>query len=260
MKSKIFFYLMICYLIKSILGELKVLSKYMQIEATDENFILFESSSFSIDDEIYFEFRSEGDNAQCNDIINYDFYDTQEAANTNITPSNSIKKETSKSVTVNGVKTSETLYFTIEKKTTNLNGTNGDFLLINFDCTGNLIIENTETNNATIIIVVVIIAFILIFGIIIAIIVCCCCCVKKTVQNASIVKPAPLVVSGFAPGPYAMPQPVIPQMGMGGAYVYNNSNIQSNIPYTNVNVQRNMAIQGDLSVRAPQNQYVTPKY
>lgn len=54
-----------------------------------------------------------------------------------------------------------TLYFNLEKKTSEYEGSNGDYLLLNIDCNGTIDFENTKKDESkgTIIFIVVIVVF-----------------------------------------------------------------------------------------------------
>ena len=153
--------IILCLIIKALTYQ--ILKKYGKVEDTDGS-VIFESNDFSAGDKMFFKIKI---NKQCTKDLDYKYYDTSEGISS--FTEYSVSQKTSETTKVQGSVTSKTLYFTIEKKSTEYNGSNGNYLFLNIDCNGKIDFENTEkdkSNNTTIIVLVVVLSVILIFGII----------------------------------------------------------------------------------------------
>ena len=122
------------------------LGKYEKTETSDKS-IAFDSSSFFIGDKMEFKFKTKG---TCENIIYYgyhdqfskvyQFYETQTPFNT-LSINDDIEKENNINYDIK--------YFTIKKKPTELNGFYGHYLLIKFNCSDKVEIENINPNLST---------------------------------------------------------------------------------------------------------------
>ena len=219
----------------SIKADIPILKKYEK--ANGENgMVIFESKDFSNGDNMYFKIKANGKCTSRN--LNYEYYSTISEINTSLDTSFYVKSQTSSTTKVNGKVTSTTRYFTIKKKSEEFKDSNGDYLLLFFDCFKSIEFENTETDGAKkliIIVVVVVVVVLVVVGVIIG--VCCYCNRKRSRMRQAYMNQTPMMM-------YGAPQPMYPQqsnmmMGYGGQQVivqpngipYNNSNIQySNLP------------------------------
>ena len=160
----IFFNLIIGVLLEDILQR-------DESKETINDYIIFNSSSFSIGDKMYFEIKSNGD---CDYTLYYQYYDNVSSIDYNNTELYYNTKSTSSSSTkVNGKIETLYLYFTIKKKENELDGLEGDYLFFNFDCDDSVEFANSEksgtaSNITTILLIVagVILLFIACFLII----------------------------------------------------------------------------------------------
>ena len=153
--------ILLCLIIKALTYQ--ILKKYGKVEDTGGS-VIFESNDFSSGDNMFFKIKI---NKECQKDLDYEYYDTSEGISS--FTEYSVSKKSSETTSVQGSVTSTTLYFTIEKKSTEYNGSNGNYLFLNIDCNGKIDFENTEkdkSNNTTIIVLVVVLSVILIFGII----------------------------------------------------------------------------------------------
>ena len=129
------------------------LGKYEKTETSDKS-IAFDSSSFFIGDKMEFKFKTKG---TCENIIYYgyhdqfskvyQFYETQTPFNT-LSTNDDIEKENNINYDIK--------YFTIKKKPTELNGFYGHYLLIKFNCSDKVEIENINPNLSTGVIVAIV--------------------------------------------------------------------------------------------------------
>ena len=154
------------------------LKKYEKVKNTDGK-VIFESKDFSDGDDMYFTIEALG---RCSSELEYGYFNTFEEITESSRTSYSVSYKSSSSSSTNGV-TSSTLYFTLKKDSKEYNGSNGNYLLLQIDCSS-VDFENTEkddTNNSTIIIiiVIVIVVFVVILGVSIG---CTCYRRKKLLQ------------------------------------------------------------------------------
>ena len=193
------------------------LKKYESIK-TSASYILFDSSEFLEGESMYFEIESQH---QFENYMNYQYYDNKSNISLDDLPYTVISKVSSSVSTNNAIK-SFTRYFTIEKKKSELNDLNGDYLLLNFDCIGIVEFKNNKSNNATTIIVVVVVVFSFLIIFIIVLIICCRRYRNLKYNNARIPIEYDLPNNYYYPG-----QPVYP---MPNNYIYHNPNVIYNNP------------------------------
>lgn len=217
------------------------LKRYESIKTSD-SYILFDSSEFLEGESMYFEIESKH---QFKDYMNYQYYDNKN----NIILDNltySVISKVSSTVSRNDVITSFTRYFTIEKKKSELNDLNGDYLLLNFDCIGTVEFKNNKSNNITIIIIVVVVVIFLVIFIIVLIF-CCCRYRNLKYRTAGIPVQYNLPNNCYYPG-----QPVYP---MPNNYVYHNPNaIYNNPNYPNQIYPSNVQVIQNEAIPQPQPQ------
>ena len=112
------------------------LEKYGKMKV-NYNTIVHDSSDFNLDDKIEFKFTYDSTNCYCENILHYQFYDLFKRVyqiyhtNYSVTSSNE-DFEAKKNIK----------YFTIYKSNNVLNGLDGNFLLLKYNCTGMVEIES----------------------------------------------------------------------------------------------------------------------
>ena len=112
------------------------LEKYGKMKV-NYNTIVHDSSDFNLDDKIEFKFTYDSTNCYCENILHYQFYDLFKRvyryfhANYSITSSKEDFKDKK-----------DIKYFTIYKSNNVLNGLDGNFLLLKYNCTGMVEIES----------------------------------------------------------------------------------------------------------------------
>ena len=140
------------------------LEKYGKMKV-NYNTIVHDSSDFNLDDKIEFKFTYDSTNCYCENILHYQFYDLFKRvyryfhANYSITSSKEDFKDKK-----------DIKYFTIYKSNKVLNGLDGNFLLLKYNCTGMVEIESIshklKEGHIALIIISIIIAIIAIANII----------------------------------------------------------------------------------------------
>ena len=215
---------------------IEILQKYGSIKTYGDH-IVFESNDFSIGEKMYFSFKTVSD---WNEYLYYQYYDNIDDINYSIYPTHYVRYDYQSSVTVNGVLQSLTRHFIIEKKREDLNGLNGNYLYLQFNCIGSVEIENTKgSGKSTIIIIVIVIIVAVIVIIIIFIVIFCCCCKKaRALNRLSNIQEN----YSYQVNPYYPQMPIYPQYG-NNAMVYQVHNPISNpipnIVYVNSNNPNN---------------------
>ena len=152
-----------------------ILAKFDKIE-TDLNSIAFDSSHFSLRDKMEFKFKT---SFTCDNILYYNYYDQYdriykifEAPLYVLSSKEKIEHKNKQKYDIK--------YFTIIKNAEDLNGLTGKYLLMKYNCTGRVEIENINPNLSIAIIVLIVFGCILIVVIAIIIVVCC---IKKKCKN-----------------------------------------------------------------------------
>ena len=238
---------------------LQFLKKYEKVKNTDGK-VIFESKDFSDGDDMYFTIEALG---RCSSELEYGYFNTFEEITESSRTSYSVSYKSSSSSSTNGV-TSSTLYFTLKKDSKEYNGSNGNYLLLQIDCSS-VDFENTEkddTNKFPIIIIIFIVVFVVILGISIG---CYCYRRKKMLQmREANINQAPMMM-------YGAPQPMYPQQG-NMMYMYGgqqamvqpngvpnnnpnmqNSNIPNNTPSSSRLAAQNNAVQQHNNYMIPQS-------
>ena len=156
---------------------IQTLIKYSYLKVNEE-YVIFESDSFSIGENMFFKISTE---ENCKDYLYYQYYsDYDDLPSLSLfTPRYYVIQTLYSSVVVKGKITSMTKYFTIEKKKTEIDSSNGKYLLLNYNCTSQYKIENTKSNVTTKIIIIIVIVFCVIIAIVIIITVVVYCCLRK---------------------------------------------------------------------------------
>ena len=218
------------------------MQKYGKVEETGGT-VIFESKDFSEGEKMFFKVKI---NKECKKDLGYKYYSTSEeiySATTDYTVSNTFSESTS----VNGKVTSSVEYYTIEKKSSEYKGSNGNYLLLNIDCNGGKIdFQNTEKDQSTssiILVVCLVVGFIVFVGIIVGI--CCYCSRKRQIMRSRVAMDQPYAMYG---NPQMYPQPGNMPIVYGGQPVViappngipNNSNM-TNIQYANINANASMS-------------------
>ena len=251
MDSKLISLFLFLFLLNQILS-IQQLSKYGSVTVTcsKESRILFDSSGFNLDEEMYFTFTltvsynsahytriskksssTRPSSYFIDDEINYQFYPNNILNDPDIDTkscSSSVKKTTGVSSS-SGSDTKYNNYYTISKNVDN------DYLLIEFDCkgctackTGSLKIENTKENKgkqAKIIIIVVVVVFVVVVVVVIV-----CTYIKRRqrqMAKASMQMAKTGMIMQAAANCYAQP---VMGMGMGMASGYGSGYAMNNMP------------------------------
>ena len=213
----------------------KILKKYGKVENSGGT-VIFESKDFSEGDKMFIKVKID---QKCKSNWQYEYYDTSEIFSLPTSFNYMASRKSSSETTVNGAVTL-TLYFTIEKKSTEYDFSNGNYLLLNIDCYGKIDFENTEKDGAkssTILTIVLVVGFFVLFGVVTGII--CYCNKKKAAlryqaemnqQYMMYGNPQMYPQQGNMPIVYGGQPVVIAPNGI--PYNNNNSNMQySNLPY-----------------------------
>ena len=149
---------------------------------TNLNYIIFDSSKFSIGKNMNFILKS---NYYCENIINYGYYDDLD----NIMKSREIPYKINISSEEIELKDKEviskTKYYSIEKNKYELNGLKGDYLLLYFSCSGEVEIKNGKKKLGTKEIIIIVVACV-IGVLIISLILYCLLCKNKYKNNNNI--------------------------------------------------------------------------
>ena len=180
MNLKIYFFLNLLYYIYTS-SEEEVLKKNNK-QKTNYNYVIFESKAFSEGQKMKFSLKS---SSYCEQELKYGYSDDLDNIldNGNIPYTVSLSEEENEFK--NSLKVLSSKYFTIKKKKDELDGSNGDFLLLYFACSGEIEIENYKfkfTKRIKFILILAAIALILII-LIVTLILCFCC--KKRDTKAS---------------------------------------------------------------------------
>ena len=168
---KFTFFIIISFFIMNIFS-IQILKKYGSLKVNEE-FVIFESDSFSLEENMFFKIST---GEYCEDYLYYEYYnDNDDLSSLSLYPPLYFVMQTSQSsMKENDQITSMTRYFTIDKKKTELNSSNGKYLLLNYKCNSQYEIENTESDGSTTIIIIIIIVFCVIIVIIIIVTVVYC--------------------------------------------------------------------------------------
>ena len=192
MKMQILFVILFTFIIKESLSDgagttsyvFKIdLKKYEKVTVpSSDAHIIFDSSDFKKGEEIYFKVTADSFNE---DYLLYKFFDDGASmANDEL---DTYKKATP-SKTDNeydgGEIVSVTKYFTIKKDERDLGSLEGKYLVIVFDCTGNVLIENTkEDEGKTTMIVIIVVVVVVVIAV--AICIFCYCRRRKALANGT---------------------------------------------------------------------------
>ena len=223
--------IILCLYIKA--SDYKILKKYGKLEDTG-GAVIFESKDFSVGDKMFFKIKVD---RKCEKDLDYKYYDNSEGISS--LTDYKVSHKSSETTSVQGTVTSNTLFFTIEKKSSECKSSNGNYLFLSIDCTGKIDFENTEKDQSyrfLIIVIIVIVVFFVIIGVIIGI---SCYRRRKALLRQQLSMNQPYIMYGN-PQIYQQ-QGNIPIVYKGkpvnivqpnGIPYNNNSNIQySNLPY-----------------------------
>jgi predicted Holliday junction resolvase-like endonuclease len=153
------------------------LEKYGKIR-TEDNIIVYDSSDCNLDDKIELKFTPYSTGCYCENNLHYQFYDLFKRvyqiyqANYSVYSSKEVIKDKK-----------EIKYFTIYKSNKVLNGLDGNFLLLKYNCNGVVEIENISPKLKAGYIALIII--LIIFVIVIIFIIIYCLRKKKSSNNAN---------------------------------------------------------------------------
>ena len=155
--------------------------KKVTVPASDE-LIIFDSSDFDIGEEIYFKITADSFNK---DYLLYKFFDNGVSmSNDNLDNYKKANPSKTDNEYDGGNIVSVTKYYTIKKDERVLGSIKGKYLVIVFDCTGNVLIENTKENEGktTMIVVIVVVVVVVIAA---AICIYCYCKKKKALAEGT---------------------------------------------------------------------------
>ena len=228
---------------------IQTLKKYGSLTANEE-YVMFESDSFSIGEKMYFKIKTE---EYCDDSLRYEYYndyDDLQSMLILLIPRYFVRETSESSVRVNGRITSMTRYFTIEKKQSELGSSNGKYLLLNYQCTSQYEIENTESDGSTTAIIIIAIVFCVIVVIIIIVIIVYCYRRKARLMMMNRQMPYNYVIP-YGGGAYYQ-QPIYPYPQMpNNQMIYQNPqpiyNSPSNVQGSNVQIIQNRVQNGEIS-------------
>lgn len=180
MKLKIYFFLNLIYYIYTS-SEEEVLKKNSKTK-TKYNYVIFESKAFSEGKKMKFSLKSSN---YCEQELKYGYSDDLDNIldNGNIPYIASLSEEEKEFK--NLIQISSSKHFTIKKKKEELDGSNGDYLLIYFGCSGEIEIENYKFKFTKRIKFILILAAIALIIIILVVIIILCFCCKKRDPNPS---------------------------------------------------------------------------
>lgn len=205
-----------------------ILEKYGTLSSMNGK-IIFNSKGFSEGEKMYFKITSYKD---CESPLYYEYYnniDDINLASTSLPPywKSSKVYETE---SYNGIISSSTNYYTLEKKIDEYK-TNGDYLLLVVNCgNGKVDFENTEKDESVHIIIMIVVGVILVIGII-----CFCKKLSKSKWLSFMNNQPYIFINGIYPNPNG--QIYRPQGYPIGGYqemqMINNNNNQIVLPSTN---------------------------
>lgn len=156
---------------------------------------------------MYFKLTTSVDQPHSLDL-EYEYFNTKSDAqnkiDSNYIPKNSVSYHVSESSSSGAY----SRYFTIEKKSSELGDSNGDYLLLYYNFNGEIKFENTKSSGETKIAIILIVVFVVFFVVIVVILfICFCCCRRRRsygyVQSAYPVMPMPM----YGQGPIYVQQP-----------------------------------------------------
>ena len=209
----------------------KLLKKYEKITIpSGNNIAIFDSSEFDKGDTIYFKITA---TSFIDEKLYYEFYDNYNFQDFTMEEYVSPSKSTS-----------GTNYYRIKKDSRVLGSLEGKYLALNFECTGNVEIENTKEDGSkvsttVIVVVVVVVVIVLVIGII-----CYCKRRKAMLTQGGTNTEAVNINKNYNNQNYGQQQAQINQnynqnMNMGNnAITYQNAGMDSN-GYTSNNYQNN---------------------
>ena len=150
---------------------------------SSDRHIIFDSSEFNKDEEIYFKITADIFNK---DEILYQFFDDAAAmSNVDFNTYKTAKCSKTDKEFNHGDVVSQTNYYTIKKSERDLGSLEGKYLVIVFNCEGNVLIENTKENEGDTTLIAIIVVVVVV-AIVAAICIFCYCRRKKlAAQNAA---------------------------------------------------------------------------
>ena len=217
-----------------------ILKKYGSLK-TSGQYVIFESSGFNIGESMYFTIKRE---MKFDSFMYYKYADNIDGVDT--TDFHYFKSSNSESSTkVNGRITSHERYYSIEKKNSEFDGTNGNYLVLKIPGFGEYEIENTKSSGATTIIIIVVV-----FVVVVIIIVVACIIFNRYRARKMMLMRANRMPYGVA----GYPQPMYPVYG-NSQYMYQNPAMYANMyqnPPVMINTPMNVQVlQRDVNVKLP---------
>ena len=176
------------FLLFSALSSTNFLPKYGSIEISSQ-YVAFDSKDFKNDEEMYFKIETRKRNYKTQSYVEYQYIANKNdvfsssAKTYNVNFHDSIEHRDSFYYTYEYcVYVYETKYFKIKKKSSEFEGTNGDYIIFKLPVKNaySITITNTKDDESkTITIIVIVVVVLVVVGILIAIIVCCCRRIKR---------------------------------------------------------------------------------
>ena len=264
-----FFLIFLGYVFINILAQ-GILGKYGKIH-TNSGYVIFDSSSFSNGDKMYFTLSGGSSCYYYNNLdrIGYKYISSSSESLSTISPSYFVYKDGQSTSSRNGYITSVKSYFTIKKKESQFEGSNGEYLYMEFYCS-DVDIENTKESGAkkgAIIAIIVTVIFVVIL--VVLVVICCYLRRKRMLARRAMMINGPGMVPGYGVSPYgATPyygqQPVYPS----GNVVYatqtrNLANMNNNMNFATpqtVQVVQNGVMHPSVSSREVIQNYEKPRY
>ena len=246
-----FFLILLGYVFINILA-VGILGKYGKIH-TSSGFVIFDSGSFSNGKKMYFTLSSPGGCYGNLNTIDYKYVSTTSGLSYSTLTTFIVYKDGQSTTTYNGYITSVKSYFTIKKKESEFEDTNGEYLFLKFNC-DDVSIENTKESGAkkaTMIAIIVTVIFVVIF---VGLTIICCYLRRKRMlaRRAMMVNTPGMVpsygVSPYGATPYYGQQPAYPSGNI--AYAPQNRNI--------ANMNNNMNFAAPQTVQIAQNGVMQP--
>lgn len=148
------YFIFLSYLFINLLSQETFLSKYGKT-STKQGYIVFDSSSFSNGDKMYFTLSAGG---SCYDSLKTLYYTYLSSATES--PSSipySVEKDSDEKTSLAGSVTSFYAFFTIEKKKDEFSNSNGEYLYLKYKCNDEVEIESTKMSGSKLVIIIVVV-------------------------------------------------------------------------------------------------------
>ena len=188
MRIHILFSILLILIIKESISdeteEIYDLRRYERITVNaSETLIIFDSSEFKKDEEIYFKITADKFK---DDYIYYKFFDDFDImTTTDVLTYEPVEYSKTDKEYSNGEVISQTNYYTIKKSERDLGSLEGKYLAIIFNCEGNVTIENTKENEGDTTWIVIVCVLVVVAIVAAICIYCYCKRKKKAAENGN---------------------------------------------------------------------------